>query len=412
MSYFEKYNTINTALSLMYNDHSYDQILSILGDDATDMVERAVETHSRLLKEKSLLLKLTRLEDADTLGQDDFINIHWGYLVYSCIYHKTVNLVWDKIRRLNLIRHIPAQTIRFFNAMYYSNSLRNKDYLAELVTIDRLLKENDIEILCAKGAFLIHNLYNIHSRSVSDMDVFARESDLKRITRVLTENGYQFSNKFDWSELAIIPMSRKQELFWQLESHNLPPLSKKSDNPFLGAFNIDVSTKFFLKTDRYSFDIDGLFSRADTFSLNDSTLNVLCKEDFLIHLCCHLFREAKSDACMHIGQDLNLIKFCDINEFINRFEDGIDWDLFVQIIKDNGIAEPVYFSLYYTKLIYNNDSIDEILQRIEPENMDFLYNEELDSDGIYRESFFNRLFNNGRRVIDDDSFFDKLERMK
>jgi len=86
----------------------------------------------------------------------------------------------------------------------------------------------------------------------------------------------------------------------------------------------------------------------------------------LIQLCAHLYSEAVyfcyEDRWIRDKFDLNLIKFCDINELI--IKENIDWKKLSSILKINNIKEPIYYSLSLLNKLYGNTVPEDFLKEL------------------------------------------------
>ncbi len=66
---------------------------------------------------------------------------------------------------------------------------------------------------------------------------------------------------------------------------------------------------------------------------------------FFIHMCCHHYREGSHASWILIGKDLNIIKFCDVREYVvncMKHDDILE----VKLCKKNTICKKLYTSQY------------------------------------------------------------------
>lgn len=406
---------MNKISFLLHNGDDYEQIVGKIGLEHEEKIKNIIKLSSDLLVEKRLILQLINSKNQENIINkfiDVIDRIDWGFVITNCIHHKILQLFWENVCKFDIVNHIPVQITRLFNNMYYSNGIRNDVYFLEVETVLQELNKNNIKVLMTKGSYLINNVYSKYARTINDIDLIIEKKNVKQVVDIIQSKGYIFFYGFDWKNCSIIPMNRHQQLFWQMDSHNLPVLSKQTSSPFAKYVNIDVGIDLFSKKDKYKFKVEEMFSRSMEYKIGNTSVNVLSREDFLIHLCTHLYRESISDACVYLGQDLNLIKFCDIYEYIIKFNNEIDWNKFIVIAKDNNCIEPIYFSLYYTNLIFNDENINILLNKFNISDYNFLFDNIL-IDKIDQNIFFNYLFKfDLAKIKTNDSFFDKLKKLK
>lgn len=158
-----------------------------------------------------------------------------------------------------------------------------------------------------------------------------------------------------------------------------PPYSAIVDDPFLGSgriqsFDVDFSYGFgFSETVDIS---EAVLSRSDNFGPYRS----LEKIDFLLHLCCHLYKEASNEAWAAIDLDINLIKFCDVREYILEKILYSDFESIGVRIRELGVEKAFHFAIYYVHYIYSDNIVSDMMRTLG-------LNKEADPSwqGIYRQ---------------------------
>ena len=122
---------------------------------------------------------------------------------------------------------------------------------------------------------------------------------------------------------------------------------------------------------------------------------MLNSELFLVHLCVHLYKEATTTMYVIENNDLNLIKFCDVREYVLQKMNEKSIDRAIEFSLKNELGKCLYYCFYYLKMIYNDGYENKILEKIGEFHDDFLneYGEdEYNSPQIYRKTFWERFF--------------------
>ena len=79
------------------------------------------------------------------------------------------------------------------------------------------------------------------------------------------------------------------------------------------------------------------------------TLNPI---DFIIHLSCHLFKEATNYDWVIRRRDLMLYKFCDINVFMHKYGTQKFFSSLANYIKKYNLQKECYYTLENASIIY------------------------------------------------------------
>lgn len=111
------------------------------------------------------------------------------------------------------------------------------------------------------------------------------------------------------------------------------------------------------------------------FKINSGTVKTLCNEDFLIHLCLHLYKEAVVYDWVRMGRDLSLYKFLDIYLLIANNNDKNLFLKLLQKIKAYGVEKECYYSLFFTSELFNisdENQIIQIIKDIKPNDISYL----------------------------------------
>lgn len=171
-------------------------------------------------------------------------------------------------------------------------------------------------------------------------------------------------------EGELVPATKKEILFSRLNTYEIVPLIKRLDDSHLPFHEMDINFK--LGND----DVKGTAEKMleDTVLLvnNDHQIRTLALEKFLLFLCIHHYREATMIMKIVNGDDLTLYKFMDIHFVVSQKAQEIDWKYLLEVAKETNRLNDVYYTFYYTELLYPGTFEIEILDMLKPENTDFI----------------------------------------
>lgn len=146
----------------------------------------------------------------------------------------------------------------------------------------------------------------------------------------------------------------------------------------------------------------------------DFHIRTLEKNDFLIFLCIHHFREATMMYKIIEGDDLTLYKYLDIHTFLNKTT--MDWEFFVRKVKEYKREKEVYHTLWCTEELYPGTICEEVFDLFKIDDVQFLneYKGKENTDITYewKEEFYKRVFDEKRKFEAMENLKSENERFK
>jgi len=339
-------------------------------------------------REKRLILLLCRLtfseQEKNEIKEIVSQKINWMKVFEYSISNKITTLVWNNLKKLSIQYNIPKYLKNVLKFTELGIQKQNEMYLQQVKDITREFEKNNCVCIPVKGAFFIPNMYKDYRiRYMGDLDFLIRKEDIQTTYKVMEGKGF-VQGQYIASQNMIIPMSRKDDITWKLKMSHLYPFVKLIESEYLGAIKCDF---------RFALD-----DRLNSEPINEMILsydgNLLPAYRF-IHLCTHLYEEAKKDIYIVLGKDINLIKFCDIREYVLQFMDDSDFETVIGFAERHSLNKAIYYTLWYLNQIYHDGYEQKILERIRVENTDFLYTfgktDETQTQ-VWKKNFWERLF--------------------
>ena len=358
-----------------------------------------------LKTEQKILILTCRLtfskEDESLLKDLLKEKIDWFQVFNYAIKNKVAPLVYNNLIKRGYKDLIPYELARVMSFYYYATIERNKILQSEMSKVIDKLESNNIKCSPLKGAYLIPCMYkNMGIRTVHDIDCMISHSKAKELIEIMKEEGYS-QGDYD-AELNIMkPLSREKEILWKMKMNNLYPFKKIDVSPFVGLKVFDFSFSLDLDLDKKA--VDEIIS--NIYFDNEYGRNILKPAHFFIHLCCHLFKEATTAVFIEESNDLNLIKFCDVREYILQKMNKKDMEEAISFSIDHKINKAIYYTVYYLKEIYDDGYEEEILSSLKIEDQDFLNqygNRDFSKYKEWKKSFWQRIFSyNNADEIDE-----------
>lgn len=350
--------------------------------------------------EKEMKEKLLLIADATYSGEKikieptDSQEFLMGWIIMnrcSSIAYKNLDL--ETIHRDNLMA---------LNVLKSSDEKRAKIFQKNLFSISKLLETVDFNYSFLKGAFLSTALYKLGDRTSKDFDILIESKNVSALQKILLADGFVQG----WpgaDDQSIIAATRRQIIESRMNFGETVPFIKIVDGV---PVSVDVNFSVDFKPDEGVGLVPKLLNNVEEVSGEGFEFKSLSKVDFLIHLCCHLYKEATTYDWVKSRRDLDIYKFSDINVFLQKFGGADFFENLAQHIKEYGIEKECYYTFKNASMIFPKindiENFGKCLIEIEPENLDYMkeiiYPREKKMY-YYNESFLDWLMSNDRTSL-------------
>ncbi|MDP4564531.1 nucleotidyltransferase family protein [Bacillus safensis] len=359
---------------------------------------RAVLDQSTLSNEQRLLLLSSRIqlneqeeESIRALLKD---GIDMPKLIGLASRHKVLQLMTPHLIRLDDEKNITTTYKFLLHYHYIGNRQKNVERFKEFKRLLQTFRNAKLKAVPLKGAILTPLVYKDYGlRMMSDLDFLIHPDDRKNASSLLKKEGF-IIGKYDWAADQEIPIEREEEMMWRINAGNLYSHIKRSGEDFLKVHRVDFSYDVELKKNYEA--TNALLDAAEEKPFFQTDVYLLQPLDFLIHLAFHLYKEATNVQYVYLHADLNLIKFCDVREYVMFAEEQnqLDWHALQERAKELGAEKALFYTFTFLDLLYQTNYIDE-LKQLDMSDQSFLeaYGEnDFGSSKIWKKSFIERFF--------------------
>lgn len=257
------------------------------------------------------------------------------------------------------------------NEQYKKNIQKAQTYKKHISYLASILKNVDFLYALLKGAFLTTQLYEEGYRTSNDVDILLEVKDIDKCQKILKENGFQQGYLGD--DGKFIPATRLEIMMSRMNFGETVPFYKMVEGMPL---QIDLNFSLDYKQNAENEVISNMLKRTVEVEIKNETFRTLCPTDFLIHLCCHLYKEATTVNWVEDDRDLNLYKFSDINLFLHNYGTEAFYKELAEKIVQLDLQKECYYAIFYTGEIYKqvsqNPHYEMFLESIKPDNLSFL----------------------------------------
>jgi hypothetical protein len=254
----------------------------------------------------------------------------WQALIRLAARHGLSAYLYRRLKDQKPAVTLPPTVERRLREITLQNASRNARLVHSLGKTLGLLGGNGIPVILLKGIHLAVDVYgSIAQRSMRDVDILVRSSDLHRTVTVLFQSGFHAGDErgekyIEWSAGGGYHISPDTKHFFDLLHPDWP-------------VKLDVHCSLVEEEKPFRVDADGLWNRARRIRVEGVEAGILAPEDFLLYQCLH--------ASIHHSFETGLRPFCDIFEIIRRHRDEINWEQVRSRAVEWGAERCVYLTL-------------------------------------------------------------------
>jgi hypothetical protein len=233
------------------------------------------------------------------LGEEQ---VNWDYLIALAAYHGVQPLLYCHLKGVGA-ELASQEHLKQLRGIVGARSARSIVLERELGRLASVFRGDDLPLIAVKGPVLAHSVYgSVALRPFVDLDLVVRRSDYPRVEAQLEEDGYRSTPLTPLQKSSYLYI-HGQYTFWRRVAST-------------GAASVlDVHTAIMPPGYAYDEDFDDLFERSITVPIAGHDVHALAREDLLLVLCFHGFKN-RWDRIKY---------FCDVAEFLRVYPD-LDWE--------------------------------------------------------------------------------------
>ena len=291
-----------------------------------------------------------------------------AYMLGQLLFHRVGGLACEKLERLSLLEGMNREFRNTLLTVYRDGGSKTTDFLQLLEMLAGILKEADFPYALLKGAFLA-GIYPHGCRTSNDIDLLLRAEDLDRLTALLTARGFAQG----WVRSGRIqPATRGEVVAARMNRGETIPFLRETGLRAIPILELDVNFSLDCAPGNGCGAVPRMLEEArPRIETSAGALRTLSEEDFLIHLCCHLYKEAAAYPWVRFGRDQGLYKYCDIALCLLRYGSRALEERLAARIRALGLEKECYFALYHTNALFPLANT-ELLRRLTPADDSFL----------------------------------------
>lgn len=309
-----------------------------------------------MIHEKSFILNVCKYLDPnhDLLMDLSNEDLDYIYILGQLLYNRVGGVSYYVLAETPLINRLNREFKNTLKTIYETNKMKNNSFKKALNYLNNILFEVQFPYALLKGSYL-SQIYPIGLRTSNDIDILINFKNTTDISKILLKNGFMQGHI---KNNDIIPATRLQIVSAQMNRGETVPFVKEVNYPYMKFLELDVNFSLDFKPEKDSSLVENMLENATADIItNNGTLYTLAKDDFLIQLCTHLYKEATVYNWVEFGRDQGLYKYLNIYLMLNKFENIINFEK----INKLGLQKECFYALNgVNKLFDMNISLDKI----------------------------------------------------
>ncbi len=222
-------------------------------------------------------------------------------------FNRMQGVAYGVLKQANLLQSVNREFRNALQGAYEQNIAKNQSFFRVLGHLNELLAKQNIRYAMLKGAALC-KLYPPGYRTSNDIDLLICPEDVTAVEKTLTECGF-VQGKVQGD--SVVLASRKEIIESKMLRGETVPFIKYAELPCMKYVEVDLNFSLDYKnseTDTVSILLDA----ASEQTFDGLTVRTLSEEDFFLHLCAHLYKEATTLPWVTMKRDMTLYKYCDL----------------------------------------------------------------------------------------------------
>ena len=326
------------------------------------------------------------------LMQED---LDYSYILGKLLINRTGALAYYTLSNNGLMEKLNREFKNALKNEYISCKDKTLEFFSMLGEIGALLQNAKFKYALLKGSYL-SKLFPLGTRTSNDIDIFIDSSGIDAITNLLNKNnfsqGYIRQNKF-------VPASRLEILTAQLNRGETVPFIKPVAKKYYDYFEVDINLSFDYQAAKNNSGYSEMLNRIEpTIKTKTGSLYTFSKEDFIIHLCCHLYKEATTYPWISLDRDQGLYKYIDIYACVFK-ENALFVEAFVKRVHQLGFSKECHYAFAVLAKMYGGvfEKIRLLLANLSTTTLNTIYDPKTKKTYQYDMDLLDWIFCNSKK---------------
>ena len=278
-------------------------------------------------------------------------------------------VAYGVLEKQGLLGKVNREFRNSLKVAYERNIDKNKSFFICIKNLEELLSHCNCSYAMLKGAYLC-NWYPAGYRTSNDIDLLVHPKDVTLVGNTLLNGGFLQGSI---SGGKFVPASRKEIIESKMMRGETVPYIKEINLPGMQFLEVDINFSLDYKPGDTVL-LEEMIKNTVIEEKEDFRVRTLRRDDFFVHLCAHLYKEATTLPWVEMMRDMTLYKYCDIYMLLNdSTNENIDF-LFDRA-KELGMEKVCAFAVYQMSELFdfNNSYAVSVAKAILKDDSDFVH---------------------------------------
>ncbi len=221
-------------------------------------------------------------------------------------------IAYGTLKKNDLLGKVNREFRNSLKTAYEQNLEKNKSFFWCVQHIEDILSQCQCKYSLLKGAYLC-KCYPAGYRTSNDIDLLVNPKNVTEIGNALVKAGFKQGNIRNGS---FQPATRKEIIESKMMRGETVSYIKEINLPSMQFLEVDINFSLDYKPGDTDI-LKKMINNTVIKKLHNLQVHTLSSEDFFIHLCCHLYKEATTLPWVEMMRDMTLYKYCDIYMLLN-----------------------------------------------------------------------------------------------
>ena len=222
-------------------------------------------------------------------------------------------IAYGTLKKNGLLGKVNREFRNSLKGAYDQNLEKNRSFFWCVQYVADVLSVCHCKYAMLKGAYLCKH-YPDGYRTSNDIDLLVHPKDVTEVGGALLKANFKQGNirngKFE-------PATRKEIIESKMMRGETVPYIKEINLPGMQFLEVDVNFALDYKPGDTEL-LEEMLRNTTVEDLGDFRIRTLRRDDFFVHLCSHLYKEAATLPWVEMMRDMTLYKYCDIYMLLNN----------------------------------------------------------------------------------------------
>lgn len=295
--------------------------------------------------EKKLFQQLCQFKN--NMFQENLLEYATPHVLGQLFFNRMQGVAYGRLKQNDLLGKVNREFRNSLKAAYEQNLEKNRSFFQGVVLVSDVLSACGCKAAMLKGAFLCAH-YPEGYRTSNDIDLLVLPEDVTKVGNLLIAAGFRQGNVRNGE---FVPATRKEIIESKMMRGETVPYIKEVCLPGMKYLEVDINFSLDYKAGEKDI-LTSLLDRSVVLEEQGIRIPTLCKEDFFLHLCAHLYKEATTLPWIEMHRDMTLYKYSDIYLLLSEMTDQDVATLFARA-KELDMEKIVAFALLQTAGLFD-----------------------------------------------------------